>query len=36
MSQLDRDRFHRTAKILADQGRVGDIADARRQLESLR
>ena len=35
MSPIDRDHFHRTAKILADQGRVSDIADARRQLESL-
>ena len=35
MSPIDRDHFHRTAKILADLGHVGEIADARRQLESL-
>ena len=35
MSQVGRDHFHRTAKILADSGRASDIADARRQLERL-
>lgn len=35
MKELDRDRFHRTAKILADQGIVSDVLEARPYLENL-
>lgn len=34
MSELHRDHFHRTAKIVADQGIVCDVADARPHLEN--
>ena len=35
MTTTDADTYNRTAKILVDSGRVGDIADATRYLEGL-